>query len=129
MRRLRRRRRRRRQRPVVAWRALKPVLEELVREETVRQTGESVGTEAEGSGLSAFHLPVQIVVVTPDYSQAVCPDCGGPTKCKRSYYIHPQDIYLGQLTILQVYREVRECCDPSCEGCIVPGLDFVERVA
>jgi transposase-like protein len=103
------------------------VLEELVREEWVCQAGGAVGREAKSGGLSSFHLPVQVVVVTPDYSQTPCPDCGGPTKCKRSYYIHPQDIDLEQPTILQVYREVRACCDASCEGRIAPELDFVEK--
>ena len=102
------------------------MLAELVPEETVRQTGGLVGMEAQSSGLSAFRLPVQVVVVTPDYRQTPCSDCGGPTKCKRSYYIHPQDIDLERPTILQVYREVRECCDPTCEGRTAPELDFVE---
>ena len=126
-RRLIRRIKRRRRLPVAVWHRLKPVLEELVREETVRQTGGAVGREAKSGGLSGFHLPVQVVVVTPDYSQTPCSDCGGPTKCKRSYYIHPQDIDLEQPTILQVYREVRECCDPTCKGRIAPELDFVEK--
>jgi transposase len=122
-----RRRYRRRRRWDIAWRRLKPVLEELVREEAVCQAGEAVAREVKSDGLSNFHLPVQVVVVTPDYSQTPCPDCGGPTKCKRSYYIHPQDIDLERPTVLQVYREVRECCDPSCEGRIAPELDFVAK--
>ena len=100
-RRLIRRIKRRRRLPVAVWHRLKPVLEELVREETVCQAGGAVGREAKRGGLSGFHLPVQVVVVTPDYSQTPCPDCGGPTKCNRSYYIHPQDIDLEQPTILQ----------------------------
>jgi transposase-like protein len=96
---------------------LKPVLEELVEEELGAQT----------SNVSGFRLPVQVVLVTPDYSQTVCPDCGGPTKCKRSYHIHPQDINLEQPTVLQVYREVRECCDRKCKARIAPELDFVEK--
>jgi len=103
------------------------VLEELVREETTCLTSKAVEREAKSDGLSGFHLSVQIVVVTPDYSQTRCPNCGGPTKCKRSYYIHPQDIDLERPTILQVYREVRECCDPTCKGRIAPELDFVEK--
>ncbi len=120
---IRQNRRRRRKRLVVVWGRLKSVLEELVREETEYQVGGAVG----GDELCGFHMPVQIVVLTPDYSQTVCPDCGGPTKCKRSYYIHPQDIALEQPTILQVYREVRECCDPSCEGRIAPELAFIDK--
>jgi hypothetical protein len=109
--------RRRLRQDEVVWRRLKPVLEELVTAET----------EAQSGSVSGFSLPVQVVVVTPDYSQTVCPDCGGPTKCKRSYYIHPQDINLEQPTVLQVYRQVRECCDPACKGRIAPELDFVEK--
>jgi transposase-like protein len=120
---IRRSRHRRRKRLVVVWRRLKSVLEELVREEAVYQAGGAVG----GDELCGFHVPVQVVVLTPDYSQTVCPDCGGPTKCKRSYYIHPQDIALEQPTILQVYRQVRECCDPSCEGRIAPELAFIDK--
>ena len=127
IRRVRRRRRQGRRRSVIAWRALKPVLDELVWEEAMRQTSTSVESEGGAAGLSGFRLPVQIVVVTPDYSQTVCPQCGGPTKCKRSYYIHPQDIDLGRPTVLQVYREVRECRDPTCEGRLAPALDFVEK--
>jgi len=122
-----RRRRRRGRRRVAAWRRLEPVLEEWVREERVCQTGGAAEKEAKSGGWSAFHLPVQIVVVTPDYSQTKCPDCGGPTKCQRSYYIHPQDIDLERPTVLQVYRKVRECCDPTCEGRIAPELDFVDK--
>jgi transposase-like protein len=103
------------------------VLAELVREERERQAGELVGAKAQSGGLSTFRLPVQVVVVTPDYGQTLCPDCGGPTKCKRSYYIHPQDINLEQPTILRVYRQVRECRDPSCKGRIAPKLDFVDK--
>jgi len=116
IRRIRRRRRRLRQ-GFIVWRRLKPVLEELVREELGAQAGSIAG----------LCLPVQVVVVTPDYSQTVCPDCGGPTKCKHSYYIHPQEIDLEQPTVLQVYREVRECCDPMCKGRLAPELDFVEK--
>jgi transposase len=102
---------------VGVWRRLKPVLEELVKEETEAQIG----------GISSFRLPVQVKVVTPDYSQTRCPDCDGPTECKRSYYIHPQDIHLEQPTMLQVYREVRECCAESCGKRIAPALDFIEK--
>lgn len=66
-------------------------------------------------------------MVTPDYNQTPCPVCGGPTKLKRSYHIHPQDINLEQPTILQVYREVRECRDPACKARIAPALDFVAK--
>jgi transposase len=121
------RRHRRKRRQMAVWRRLAPVLEELVREERVCQSSEAVEREAKSDGWSGFHLPVQIVVVTPDYSQTICPDCGGPTKCKHSYYIHPQDIDLEQPTVLQVYREVRECCAPSCKGRIAPELDFVDK--
>jgi transposase-like protein len=120
---IRRNRCRGRKRLVVVWRRLKSVLEELVREEAVNQTGGVVC----GDELSALHVPVQVVVLMPDYSQTVCPDCGGPTKCKRSYYNHPQDIALEQPTILQVYRQVRECCDPNCEGRIAPELAFIDK--
>jgi len=82
---------------------------------------------AQAGSVLDFRLPVQVVLVTPDYSQTMCPDCGGPTKCKRSYYIHPQDINLGQPTVLQVYREVRQCCDKRCKARIAPELDFVEK--
>jgi len=116
IRRIRQRRRRLRQ-GVIVWRRLKPVLEELVAAEMGCQAG----------GVSGFRLPVQVVVVTPDYSQTVCPECSGPTKCKRSYYIHPQDIHLEQPTVLQVYREVRECRDERCKARIAPELDFVTR--
>lgn len=110
-----RRRRRRLQREVIVWRRLRPVLEELVKEELEDRAG----------SVSSFRLPVQIVVVTPDYSQSLCPDCGGPTKCKRAYHCHPQDINLEQPTILQVYREVRECRDATCGTRFTPELDFV----
>jgi len=89
VRRIRRRRRRLRQGAIV-WRRLKPVLEELGTAEMGSQVGSASG----------FRLPMQVVVVTPDYSQTPCPDCGGPTKCKRSYYIHPHDINLEQPTVL-----------------------------
>jgi hypothetical protein len=112
-----RRRRRRLQRDVIVWRRLKPVLEELIKEEP--------GDQADS--VSDFRLPVQVVVVTPNYGHTPCPDCGGPTKRKRSYYSHPQDINLEQPTVLQVYREVRECCDRRCQGRIAPELDFVEK--
>jgi len=121
------RRRRRRRLPVAVWRRLKPVLEELVREEVVCQIGGEVGREAKSDELSGFHLPVQVVVVTPDYSQTLCPDCGGATKCQHSYYSHPQDIDLERPTVLQVYREVRECCNPACEWSEAPELDFVDK--
>jgi len=70
---------------------------------------------------------MQVVVVTPDYNQVTCPDCGGATRCKRSYYSHPQDIDLERPTILQVYREVRECCGESCQWSQSPELDFVAK--
>jgi transposase len=111
----------------MVWRRLKAALEELVQEKAVRQADEVVAMETRHSGLSGFHLPVQVVVVTPDYSQTPCPDCGGPTKCKRSYYIHPQNIDLERPTILQIYREVRECCNPICKKCVAPELDFVAK--
>ena len=111
------RRRRRLRQELIVWRELRPVLEELVKEELETQAGS-------GSG---FRLPVQVVVVTPDYSQTVCQDCGGPTKCQHSYHSHPQDINLEQPTILQVYREVRECCDATCGACFTPELDFVAK--
>jgi transposase-like protein len=116
IRRIKRRRRRLRQ-GVIVWDRLKPVLEELVKEE--------VGPPA--GSVSGFRLPVQVVLVTPDYSHTPCPDCGGPTKRKRSYYIHPQDIHLEQPTVLQVYREVRECRDRKCQARSVPELDFIEK--
>ena len=124
---IRRTRRRRRWRLVVVSRRLKPVLEDLVRKEVVYQTRGEACRETKSDELSSFHLPVQVMVVRPDYSQTKCPDCGGPTKCKRSYYIHPQDIDLEQPAVLQVYREVRECCDPTCKGRIAPELDFVDK--
>ncbi|MEA3340125.1 MAG: transposase [Chloroflexota bacterium] len=121
--RVRRVKRSRRQRPdIVDWRRLKPVLEEIVQETTAL-----VETEIPAKSLTDFSLPVQIVVVTPDYSQTACPKCEGPTKCKRSYYSHPQDIDLEQPTILQVYREVRECRDRDCGGRVAPELDFVAK--
>lgn len=116
VRRVKRRRRRLRQ-GIIVWHRLKPVLEELVTTEIESQVG----------NVSGFRLPVQVVVVTPDYSQTRCPDCGGATKCNRSYYIHPQDINLEQPTVLQVYREVRQCCDEDCKARIAPELDFVEK--
>jgi transposase len=106
----------------LAWRQLKPMLREVVKELV---TVEQLGTEPKGS--AAFCQPMQIVVVTPDYSQTRCEICGGATKCKHSYYSHPQDINLEQPTVLQVYREVRECLDSTCKGRIVPELDFVEK--
>jgi transposase-like protein len=112
-----RRRRRRLQQEMIVWRRLKPALEELVKGEQRDQT----------DGVSSLRLPVQIVVVTPDYSQTLCPDCGGPTKCKRTYHCHPQDINLEQPTVLQVYREVRECCDATCGTRFTPELDFVAK--
>jgi len=120
-RRVRRRRRRHRWLPsVVAWSQLKPMLEEMARE-----ASSSVETEAESNGVTSFRLAVQVVVVTPDYTQTLCTTCGGPTKYKRPYHNHPQDINLEQPTILQVYREVRECLDPACKECFAPELDFV----
>ena len=118
----RRRRRHRRLPSVVAWRQLKPMLEEMARE-----ASSSVETEAEPDGVTSFRLAVQVVVVTPDYTQTLCTTCGGPTKCKRSYHNHPQDINLEQPTILQVRREVRECLDPACKERFAPELDFVEK--
>lgn len=112
-----RRRRYRQEQEVIAWHRLKPVLEELIKEESGDQT----------DSVSGFRLPVQVVVVTPDYSQTLCADCGGPTKCRRSYYSHPQDINLEQPTVLQVYREVRECRDKSCKARVTPKLDFVDK--
>jgi hypothetical protein len=106
---------------------LKPVLEELVREEAVRQTGGTVSRKVKGGRLSGFHLPVQVVVIKPDYSQTRCPECGGPTKCKRSCYSHPQDIDLERPTVLPVYRKVRECCAENCKWSKAPELDFVEK--
>jgi len=96
VRRIRRRRLLLRQEAIV-WRRLKPVLEKLVKEDVAVQA----------SSVSGFRLPVQVVLVTPDYS--------------------PQDINLEQPTVLQVYREVRECCDERCQARIAPELDFVEK--
>ena len=121
------RRRWRRQRQVIVWRRLKTVSEELVKEEIVRETSELEETKAQGEGITDFRLPLQIVVVTPDYSQTKCPNCGETTKCKRSYYSHPQDIDLERPTVLQVYREVRQCCNENCEWSGAPELDFVEK--
>lgn len=117
-----RRRHRRHRRPpsAVAWRQLKPVLEEMVRE-----ASPLVETEAKPSGVTSLRLAVQIVVVTPNYDQTLCTTCGGSTKYHHSYYNHPQDINLEQPTILQVYREVRECLD--CGKWFAPELDFVEN--
>ena len=112
-----RRRRRRLQQEVIVWRRLKPVLEELIKEDPGDQT----------DSVSGFRLLVQAVLVTPDYSHTPCPGCGGPTKCKRSYHIHPQDINLEQPTVLQIYREVRECCDRRCKVRITPELDFIDK--
>ena len=121
IRQVRRRRRRHRRLPsAVVWRQLKPVLEEAVRE-----ASPLVETKAEPDGVTSLRLAVQIVVVTPDYTQALCTTCGGPTKYEHSYYNHPQDINLEQPTILQVYREVRECLD--CGKLFAPELDFVEK--
>lgn len=120
---VRRRRRHHRWLPAaVAWRQLKPVLQEVVRE-----ASSLVETEAEPDGVTSLRLPVQVVVVTPDYGQTLCTACGGPTKRKRFYYAHPQDINLERPTILQVYREVRECLDPACGERFAPELDFVEK--
>jgi len=106
----------------VAWWQLKPVLEEVVRE-----ARPLVETEAEPGGVTSLRLAVQIVVVTPDYDQTLCTTCGGPTKYYGSYYNHPQDINLELPTILQVYREVRECLD--CGKRFAPELDFVDESA
>jgi transposase len=123
IRRVRRRRQRHRRLPsAVAWRQLKPVLEEMARE-----ASSSVETEAEPAGVTSLRLAVQIVVVTPDYDQTLCTTCGGPTQYHHSYYNHPQDINLEQPTILQLYREVRECLDPACGKFFAPELDFVEN--
>ncbi len=126
-RRRRRRGKRRRRRRAVVWYRLKPAIEELVEEKMERETSVLVETKARGEGINDFRLPMQVVVVTPDYSQTVCPDCGSASKCKRSYYNHPQDIDLERPTILQVYREVRECCNENCEWRGAPELDFVEK--
>jgi len=107
----------------VAWRQLQPVLQELVQEVRAAEETAAVG-EGDATG---FRLPVQIVVVNPDYSGTRCRVCGQATKCKRSYYSHPQDINLEQPTILQVYREVRECVDPACAERWAPELDFVDQ--
>ncbi|RKY55066.1 MAG: hypothetical protein DRP96_13000 [Candidatus Neomarinimicrobiota bacterium] len=125
-RRLRRHRRRHRWLSAVAWRKLKRVPERIVQKEIGQAITPLMETEAQAGALPGFRLPVQIVVVTPDYSQTVCPDCGGPTKRKRSYHIHPQDVNLEQPTVLQVYREVRKCCDSECGKRFVPELDFME---
>jgi len=117
------RRVKRRRRLAVVWYRLKPAMEEVVKEEIVKETSVLVKTKA----ISDFGLPMQVVVVTPDYSQTVCPDCGSATKCKHSYYSHPQDIDLERPTVLQVYREVRECCNENCEWSEAPELDFVEK--
>jgi hypothetical protein len=122
-----RRRRRWRRRSIVVWHRLKPVLEALVREETVREASVLVGTNTQAGRISDFRLPMQVVVVTPDYSQTKCPDCGGATKCKHSYYSHPQDIDLERPTVLQVYREVRECRNENCKWRKAPELEFVEK--
>jgi transposase-like protein len=126
----RRQRRAQRQRAtLVAWCQLQPVLSTGPTRQTLiqeaRVTEETTATR-EGSA-AGFLLPIQIVVVNPDYSQTMCQLCGGPTKCKRSYYSHPQDINLEQPTILQVYREVRECLDPACGERWAPELDFVDQ--
>ena len=102
---------------VIDWEQLKPALEEVLQ----------VEEQPDAGGVSNFRIPVQMVVVMPDYSQTTCRKCGGPTRCKRSYYIHPQDIDLAQPTVLQVYREVRECCNQKCQARIAPELDFVEK--
>jgi len=119
-----RRGRRRSRRPgvVVVWRPLASELREVV-QEARRPTDTAVEPQAG----SDFRLAVQMVVVTPDYSQTLCRACGGPTKCKRAYYIHPQDINLEQPTLLQVYREVRECLDPECKARFAPELNFVDK--
>lgn len=84
--------------------------------------------EESGTGnLSNFRIPVQVVIVIPVYSQTVCPACGSTTRCKRGYYIHPQDINLEKPTVLQVYREVRECCNKGCGERFTPELDFVDK--
>jgi hypothetical protein len=106
----------------VVWRRLEPVLREVVRE-----TSLPTDSAVEHQASSDIRLAVQIVVVTPDYSQTLCRACGGPTKCKRGYYIHPQDINLEQPTLLQVYREVRECLDPECQARFAPELGFMEK--
>ena len=102
-------------------------MKELVEEEIVRETSVLVETKAQGERIRGFRLPMQVVVVTPDYSQTICPDCGSATKCKRAYYSHPQDIDLERPTVLQVYREVRECCNENCEWRGAPELGFVEK--
>jgi transposase-like protein len=102
---------------VIDWELLRPALGEVLQVEEKPDAG----------GVSSFRLPVQVIVVTPDYSQTICRQCGGPTQCKRTYYIHPQDIDLAQPTVLQVYREVRECCNQKCKARIAPELDFVEK--
>ena len=124
---IRRIRRRRLLLGVATWHRLQPLLEELVREEATGQADTSVEAEVQSSELSGFRLPVQIVVITPDYSQTKCPDCGGTTEYQHSYYSHPQDIDLERPTILQVYREVRICGNPTCEWSGAPELDFVEK--
>jgi transposase-like protein len=116
-------RRRRRHAVAVVWGQLKPVLQEMV----TPKDSSVVEATVEGEGKADLCLPVQVVVVTPDYSQTSCQVCGGPTKCKRSYYNHPQDINLERPTILQVYREVRECLDPDCKERFAPELGFVAK--
>jgi transposase-like protein len=122
-----RRRRRRWRQVIVVWRRLKPVSEELVKEEIVGETSELEETKAQAGRITDFCLPMQIVVVTPDYGQTKCPDCGEATTYKHSYYSHPQDIDLERPTVLQVYREVRECCNENCKWSGAPELDFVEK--
>lgn len=117
----RRERRRRRRATTVVWHQLQPVLQELVQEAHAAET-----TAARPGDVASFRLPVQIVVVTPDYSETQCRVCGQATKYKRSYHSHPQDSNLEQPTILQVYREVRTCVDPTCGARFAPELDFVD---
>ena len=115
-------------------RHLKPVLTEALDEAAqssqTRELESGSAVEAassqprvEASGLTQFEQRIEIVVVTPDYTDCRCPQCAGPTKKLRSYYNHPWEADLDHATVLEVYREIRRC--RRCRKKFAPELDFV----
>jgi len=108
---------------------LKPVLKAEVNElpPGKLKVAEGQGKEAQDfeAVLGQFRQGIEIVVVKPEYNGCQCVRCGGQqTKCLKSYYNHPWEASLERPTVLEVYREVRQCL--ACGERFVPGLDFVE---
>lgn len=113
-------------------RRLKPVLKAGVTE--LRQAEMEAAEKVEGQGgaaeefeavLGQLSQGIEIVVVKPDYNSCRCVRCGGEeTRCLKSYYNHPWEASLECPTVLEVYREVRQCL--KCGQRFVPAIDFVE---